>query len=224
MLTFTVSLIFCNQIFLNMHRGGFVTFFLILSGISLLLDWYVFSGLKTLAIGWQPRIRLIMLIAYLIVSVGVTLLFVLGFGSFSTAKGMTPFHEWVLSLFLTILVTKLVFIIVLFLGDIARFFTGIFTNVTKPAGQQTIPYFPSRRKFVSEIAVLLAALPFAAFLYGMLRGKYDYKVHRETIYFDDLPEAFDGFTITQLSDIHSGSFDNAAAVQRGCGSCKGPKV
>jgi hypothetical protein len=49
----------------------------------------------------------------------------------------------------------------------------------------------------------------------MIKGKYDYKVHRQTLYFDDLPPAFDGFTITQLSDIHSGSFDNTAAVQRG---------
>lgn len=206
-----------------MHRGGFITFFILLSGISLLLDWYVFSGLKTLTMGWQQRTRMITLAAYLIISIGITLLFVLGFGSFSTAKGMTPFHEWMLSLFLTIFVTKLVFIMVLSLGDLGRFISGIVTNVTKPAGQQTIPYFPSRRKFISEIAVLLAAFPFAGFLYGMLRGKYDYKVHRETIYFEDLPEAFDGFTITQLSDIHSGSFDNAAAVQRGVNLAKAQK-
>jgi predicted MPP superfamily phosphohydrolase len=49
----------------------------------------------------------------------------------------------------------------------------------------------------------------------MFKGKYDYKVHRTTLYFNDLPEAFDGFTITQLSDIHSGSFDNTEAMQRG---------
>jgi len=49
----------------------------------------------------------------------------------------------------------------------------------------------------------------------MFKGKYDYKLHRHTVYFDDLPDAFDGFTITQLSDIHSGSFDNTEAMQRG---------
>jgi predicted MPP superfamily phosphohydrolase len=49
----------------------------------------------------------------------------------------------------------------------------------------------------------------------MFKGKYNYKVHRTTLYFDDLPDAFDGFTITQLSDIHSGSFDNTEAMQRG---------
>ncbi|RYU91718.1 metallophosphoesterase [Mucilaginibacter terrigena] len=57
----------------------------------------------------------------------------------------------------------------------------------------------------------------------MLRGKYDYKVHRQTIYFDDLPDAFDGFTITQLSDIHSGSFDNVKAMQRGIDLAKAQK-
>jgi predicted MPP superfamily phosphohydrolase len=57
----------------------------------------------------------------------------------------------------------------------------------------------------------------------MLRGKYDYKVHRQTIYYDELPEAFDGFTITQLSDIHSGSFDNVKAMQRGIDLAKAQK-
>ncbi|WP_244139451.1 metallophosphoesterase [Mucilaginibacter ginkgonis] len=179
------------------------------------MDWYVCSGIKTLAADWQQRNRLIAIYTYLIISIGLIILFVGGFGSFSTAKGMTPFHEWVLSFFLTFFVTKLVFIIVLFLGDTGRTVTGVIRNIGKPQGQQSQPYIPTRRKFISELAVLLAAIPFASMLYGMFRGKYDYKVHRQTIYFDDLPEAFDGFTITQLSDIHSGSFDNIDALRRG---------
>jgi predicted MPP superfamily phosphohydrolase len=41
----------------------------------------------------------------------------------------------------------------------------------------------------------------------MVAGRFRFRVRRETLYFDDLPAAFDGFTITQLSDIHIGSFD-----------------
>jgi len=55
----------------------------------------------------------------------------------------------------------------------------------------------------------------SGFLYAMLKGKYDYRLHKTTLFFEDLPPAFDGFTITQLSDIHSGSFDNTHAVQKG---------
>jgi predicted MPP superfamily phosphohydrolase len=206
-----------------MHNSGFLTFFFIIAGISLLLDWYVFSGLKTLSLGWRRPVPFVITYGYLFISVGITFIFLLGISSLRTAKGMTPFHEWMLSLFLTFFVTKLVFIIVLSLGDLGRFVSGIVTNVSKPAVRQTLPYFPGRRKFISELALLLAAFPFTGFLYGMFKGKYDYKVHRQTIYYDDLPEAFDGFTITQISDIHSGSFDNNAAVQRGIDLAKAQK-
>jgi predicted MPP superfamily phosphohydrolase len=85
------------------------------------------------------------------------------------------------------------------------------------------PAFPARRKFISEVAVLVAAIPFSSFFYAMLKGKYDYRLHKTTLYFDDLPEAFDGFTITQLSDIHSGSFDNVAAMQKGIDMARAQK-
>jgi len=52
-------------------------------------------------------------------------------------------------------------------------------------------------------------------LYGLTRGRHNYQVKRETLYFNDLPEAFDGFTITQLSDIHSGSFSSEKGVLKG---------
>ena len=197
-----------------MHNTGFIRVFIVIAIISLLMDWYVFSGLRTLSADWtSQRARQIMLAIYLLISVGITVVIMLGFGSFSTARGMTPFHEWMLSLFLTLFVTKLFFILILSLGDLGRFLFGIVNAAggKKDAGS----YFPERRKFISQIAVVVAAVPLSGFLYAMFKGKYDYKVHRETLYFDDLPGAFDGFTITQLSDIHSGSFDRIEAVQRG---------
>jgi predicted MPP superfamily phosphohydrolase len=198
-----------------MHRGGFLMVFIYIAAITLLMDWYVIHGLRSLTADWQSRPwRLIVLWGYATISIGVTLLFMAGFGSYSTAKGMTPYHEWMLSLLLTFFITKLFFIIVISLGDLGRFLYGIGDNILhdKPEDQ---PFFPERRKFIVQIGLILAAIPFTGFLYAMIRGKYDYKVHRTTIYYDELPEAFDGFTITQLSDIHSGSFDNVTAMQRG---------
>ena len=206
-----------------MHRASFFRVFLLIAVISTLMDWYVFSGLKTFTADWQSaRLRQLVIYGYLFISVGITAAFIGGIGSFSTARGMTPFQEWMLSLFLTMFVTKLVFIVVLSLGDLGRFLAGIFVHITgtAKAGQ---PYFPGRRKFISEAAILVAAFPLTGFLYAMFKGKYDYKVHRQTIYYDDLPDAFDGFTITQLSDIHSGSFDDVKAMQRGIDLAKAQK-
>lgn len=88
---------------------------------------------------------------------------------------------------------------VLFIEDITRIFNG----------------FPPRALWVSEITVALAALIFLLVLFGITRGRHFYHVRRETLYFPDLPKAFDGFTITQISDVHSGSFSNDTGVQKG---------
>mgnify|MGYP003297398692 FL=1 len=59
----------------------------------------------------------------------------------------------------------------------------------------------------------LASIPFLSILYGITKGKYNYKVLKYTLFFEDLPPAFDNYKITQISDIHSGSFDNRSKVE-----------
>lgn len=50
-------------------------------------------------------------------------------------------------------------------------------------------------------------------IYGSKWWKYRYTTHRQTLYFEDLPDAFDGVKIVQISDVHSGSFNNKKAVE-----------
>jgi uncharacterized protein len=198
-----------------MNNGGFMRVLFLFGAVSLLLDIYAYSGVKTWVKGWKSaRRRKLALRAYLVAFVGVTLLFLTGI-TVTTHKYLTRFQEWVLTLFLTFLITKLIFIIVLLLGDTVRFFWGLFRRLFKGKEVQGGPFFPSRRRFIAEAGILLAALPFTGFFYAMFKGKYDYRLHEVTLYFDDLPISFDGFTITQLSDFHSGSFDNMSAVIRG---------
>jgi uncharacterized protein len=207
-----------------MRVGGFIRVLLIVIGISFLLDWYVFNGLKTLTARWRSgRLRLAVRWGFVVVSLSLTLALLAGLRSFRTAAGVNPFHQWVFSLFLTLFVTKVFFCVILVLGDLGRLVYGVVRSAVsrKPAPDK--PFIPSRRRFISEAAVLVAAVPFTAFLYAILKGKYDYKVHKVTLFFEDLPPAFDEFTITQVSDIHSGSFDNTAAVQRGIDLAKAQK-
>jgi len=196
-----------------MH-GGFVRVFYIFCLISFLLDIYAWQGVKTWISGWKSlRRKKIAGLIYGLSFGGSTILFL---AAITFGPGhLTRFQEWTLSLFLTFLITKLFFIIVLLLGDIVRFFWGIIRRLFKPKPLSGHPFFPSRRRFVAEAGILLAAVPFTGFLYAMFKGKYDYRLHELTLYFDDLPVSFDGFTITQLSDFHSGSFDHMSAVARG---------
>ena len=110
---------------------------------------------------------------------------------------------------LTVLyIPKIIITFFLLLEDIFRVFSKGYSSIKNEDA-----IFPSRRKFISQIAIGLAALPFLGVLHGIIIGKYNFRVIRKTLYFDDLPQEFDGFTLTQISDIHSGSFDNKEKIE-----------
>ncbi len=174
-----------------------------------LLDWYAFQGVKTLTANHQWRRGIHW--AYWLVSAGLPITLI---ASLVVMGRMNPLSAAAGSIFITLLITKLVFIIVLLGGDVWRVAEGLLSRIGE-SSDAPVGFLPERRKFVGQLALGIAAIPFASFLYGITKGKYNYKVHRHTLFFEDLPEAFDGFTITQISDVHSGSFDNAGAVRRG---------
>jgi predicted MPP superfamily phosphohydrolase len=94
--------------------------------------------------------------------------------------------------------------------DFFRLSKGSVNYIAKKNTDQ--PFLASRRKFVSQMGLGLASIPFLSLLYGIYEGKYNFKVIKQRIYFPDLPEEFDGFKITQISDLHSGSFDNPEKI------------
>ncbi|MBO6589916.1 MAG: metallophosphoesterase [Muricauda sp.] len=102
----------------------------------------------------------------------------------------------------------------LLLEDVVRLIGYVYNKIVG-ISESDAGYFPSRRKFISGIALGLAALPFGALLYGMYRGKYNYQVLKYELEFDDLPDAFHNYQITQISDVHSGSFDDYKKVEYG---------
>ena len=55
---------------------------------------------------------------------------------------------------------------------------------------------------------------FGSLLYGF-SNKYNYNLKKLSVNFTNLPQAFRGMKIVQISDIHSGSFSNKDAVKRG---------
>lgn len=176
------------------------------------LDYYVFQGIQTITqtLKW----RALWNILYWVVAILPVVLIVSGFGSISKPGGLSSFQQLVFNLFITLFVTK-IFVLIFLLGeDVFRIFTGIFKKVSG-TNLEGAPLMPERREMVSKVALMFAAIPFASFIYGITKGKYSYKIHRKELFFKDLPEVFNGFTITQISDVHAGSFDDKNAVHEG---------
>lgn len=171
-----------------------------------LIDWYAYQAFKTL-FPTQFWVK----IGYWVFSLFVYLFIAYGFLTFNR-EAMNPNFGRMVSLLILSLIPKLIILTFLFGEDITRFFTGTYQSLT---GNKEGDFLPDRRKFISQAALALAAIPFVGILHGVLIGKYRYRVMKHTLEFDDLPEEFDGFTITQISDIHSGSFDNKKKLEYG---------
>lgn len=168
-----------------------------------ILEIYAFQAFKTLIKSrW-------FFVFYYITSAIALFYIIYQLYNFDRSVGQTPQTMLTFGLLLLLYVPKLLLTIILFGEDIVRFFAGLFSLVNSDSEG----FLPERRKFVSQIALGIAAIPFASFLYGITIGKYNYKVIRQTLFFPDLPEAFDGTTITHISDVHSGSFDDAEKIQ-----------
>lgn len=136
--------------------------------------------------------------------------FVFQFTAASDSRVLTQPKSYAFGFLLAFMSLGLVILPILFSEDLFRFFAGI---VSKLHPSKKNFHIPSRRKFISQIALSLAAIPFSSLLYGMYKGKYNFRVLKYTLHFDDLPQAFDGYKITQLSDIHSGSFDDREKIE-----------
>ena len=178
---------------------------IILTVIIALVEIYTFQAFKT--VSKNKLIRY----SFLLISIAVYSNFFITVFTYSRSDGQTPQFQMAMGLLLTVSIPKLVVIIVLFGEDVYRWILKLISAISSHETQS----LPSRRKFISQLALGLAAIPFASFIYGIIQGKYNYKVLKYQLSFKDLPDAFDGYTITQISDIHSGSFTNKEKIQYG---------
>lgn len=175
----------------------------------IIIDIYAFQAVKTLTnSNW-------IYFGYLILSLLVLGNFIFQWsqpspdGQFAGGRGSS------MGLVLSFIIGKLILTLFMFGEDISRFLIAGYQNLVPPSSSSFS--LSSRRLFLSQIALGIAAIPFASLLYGMYQGKYNYKVLKYSLYFEDLPDAFDGYRITQISDIHSGSFDNKKKIEYAVG-------
>lgn len=168
-----------------------------------LLNWYALNGLQTvIRQSYIPGIFW----SLIVISVGALFYAIAGVRS----RGMGSFFKIATHAFLMLFVSEILFLLVLLSDDVYRGFAGTINLIIN---HQFVA--PARSFTWISIGIAGFFASILLFIYGMLKGKYAYRVINHTLVFKDLPDAFDGFTITQISDVHAGSFTNATAVQKG---------
>lgn len=172
--------------------------------VVVVLEVYAFQSIKTLSKNKVFKI------AWIVITVLVYANFLYALLSSPRTEGQSITFQFGMGIFLTVLIPKVVIVLFLLGEDAYRYSKRglqLLYSTNEPV--------EGRREFLTKLAYGIAAIPFAGFLYGIIQGKYNYKVLKYQLEFDDLPPAFDGFTITQISDIHSGSFTNKKKINYG---------
>jgi len=102
------------------------------------------------------------------------------------------------------------------LDDIRRLFIWLMSRVFSSGGAQFMGEGNSipRSVFLSWMGMGIGGTLFGTLLYGF-SNKYNYQLRRIQLAYQHLPEAFKGMKLVHISDIHSGSFQNKMAVNRG---------
>jgi hypothetical protein len=110
-------------------------------------------------------------------------------------------------------IAKLFAAALLFTEDILRVI--VFINVKIFSSKRKEKSFSSRRNFVKNVSLGIAAIPVLGTIYAVTKGKYNFHVKRLDLSMKRLPKSFNGLKVVQFSDFHAGSFDDINAVQEG---------
>jgi len=187
--------------------------------ILLSIDLYTFKALKLATHDWtNPTTKKIVHAVFWLVSLASYVMVVYAVLTFRGASQKMDYFFFFMGfgIFLLFFVPKLVvsvFHIFEDLTHLGRYLVSLFTR--SPEVRDTANGI-SRWSFITRIGWLLAAIPFVGILYGMTRGRYDFRVLSHKLTFDNLPASAEGMRIVHISDIHIGSFfDNHEAVKTG---------
>lgn len=186
---------------------------IIFSIVLVLLDIYVWQAVSIIMKSWRPVYRQVGRIVFWSFTVGsLILMWLYNFGPQLWFKGSS--RSFILTFLFINYISKFFALLPIFFDDITRgvkSIAGIFSKEREKIGGTPIP----RSEFLAKSAIVVGALPLTTMSFGILTGAHDYKIRRKTVYLPNLPKEFDGITIGQLSDIHSGSFFNKTAVEGG---------
>jgi len=174
------------------------------------IDFYVFQGYKLLVRRWIPSYSTLLHIVYWAVPV-ILLLLIIGTMVWSPQPTKSKVMLWSSSILFGIFIAKFVWLLFMVLDDLVRIIRLGGQRVSREPGVKPI----SRSQFIVTTGALLAGTLFGTMIYGIARGAHNYTVMRRRLKLKNLPKAFQGFKIVQISDVHSGSFWSKDGVKRG---------
>ena len=179
----------------------------------ILLDFYVFQALKSISAQWSSKtVRWVFIFYWIISFFSIGFMLTIVFTSFESWHKLlrTYLFATIIGLFLAKFLSGVFFLI----DDLRRAFQYVGSWWVPGWKKEVDNGGISRSVFISWMGLVTGGGLFTSLLYGF-GNKYKYTVRKISLHFPNLPASFKGYRIVHISDIHSGSFTDAAAVQKG---------
>jgi predicted MPP superfamily phosphohydrolase len=195
-----------------MRNTGFLA---VVALIMAAIDLYVYQVVKMLSQGTSSRTKSIIFTTYWAISITIIVIF-LFLPYLNSERWPKNFRNYLFATIVGFFFAKLLASVIFLIDDLRRVIqwgvSKIFFRNTE--GEVDVNEGISRSIFLSWLGIGIGGSLITSLVYGF-SNKYNYQIRRVPLTFDNLPPAFRGLKIVQISDIHSGSFDNKKAVDKG---------
>jgi predicted MPP superfamily phosphohydrolase len=195
-----------------MRSTGFIS---IIAIIMAAIDLYVFQVVKMLCQGSSSRTKSIVFSSYWAVSISIIVIFIT-LPYLSTERWPKNLRNYLFATIVGFFFAKLIASVIFLIDDLRRAIQWAVAKIffRNTEGESEVNEGISRSVFLSWLGIGIGGTLISSLIYGF-SNKYNYQIRRIPLSFSNLPQAFRGLKIVQISDIHSGSFDNKKAVEKG---------
>lgn len=182
--------------------------------VMLLIDLYVFTAVRTVSQNSSDRMKwTIYSIYWFISAAGIITIILFPFVQFFQTN--IVFRNYVFAILVGLFFAKIIGSVFFLVDDLRRGGMWLMAKLFPATGANFAQQAAiTRSTFISWLGIAFGGGLFATLLYGF-SNKYNYQLKKIKLAFNNLPSNFKGLKIVHISDIHSGSFNDKAAVLRG---------
>jgi len=187
----------------------------IIIAIMLLLDVYVFMTVRTVSQSSGEKTKIVVYSIYWLVS-ATAIVTILLFPYVQWFQNNIIFRNYIFAIIVGLFFAKIIASVFFLVDDLRRGAMWVMAKLFPKTGVDFVQEqnHISRSAFLSWTGLVFGGSLFTTLVYGF-SNKYNYRLKKIKLSFDNLPSSFKGLKIVQISDIHSGSFTDKAAVNRG---------
>lgn len=193
----------------------YLRFILITTFLILTIDVYYYRALKSFIKNYSPTLKKLVKVSYWLFTLS-TIIFMFVAASYFLEKTPPPkfARTYIMGVIMIIGVSKLVGTIFILSYDLIKFIIWIINKTPSKNNNPENKISISRIDFIKKTALIASIIPFSTLMFGVLKSAFDYTVHNQKLRLPNLPNAFKGLKIVQVSDIHTGSFISKEPLER----------